>query len=156
MKPSRSCTVVLVNLSTSRAEGAGAVLWSEVVATAAIWWGGDWPQVRAWLRLVRVCLEAPCEGDLEALCREAERCRVIAAWPIAWAVRAATAACVVEARRAGVWPAWRALPFALSLRVHPLSLAEEVLEESARAGGRDLEVARVAWRELAARHGVVA
>lgn len=116
--------------------------------------------MRAWLRLARwLCLARAGEGGaavLEALCRSAEVVRGRAPWALAWVVRAGTCAAVLEARRAGRWPAWRALPYTLSLYAHPMGLAVDVLEAAAESSGLPAEVGRAAWRELARAHGVVA
>lgn len=149
MKSCSSVTVVQVTLSTSDPVAPGALLWVEVVAVAALWWGllGD-AAVATWLREARAWLAGG--GSLEGVCVSAARAEGLGAWPVAWAVRAGTCALAREARASGRWPAWRALPCALSAFVHPLGLAREVLHAAAEVGEVDAaEVERV-WRELAA------
>lgn len=149
MKSCSSCTVVQVTLSTSDPPAPGALLWVELVAVAALWWGllGD-AAVATWLREARAWLAGA--GSLEGVCVSAARAEGLGAWPVAWAVRAGTCALAREARAAGRWPAWRALPCALSGFVHPAALGLEVLHAAAEVGGVDAaEVERV-WRELAA------
>ena len=130
------------------------MFWVEVVALAALWWGllGD-AAVATWVREVRAWLAGA--GSLEGVCLAASRSEGLGAWAIAWAIRAATCAAVVEARSSGRWPSWRALPYRLSVHVHPVGLAREVLEAAAERGG--VEAAEVArrWSELCAAHRVV-
>lgn len=80
----------------------------------------------------------------------AARAEGLGAWPVAWAVRAGTCALAREARAAGRWPAWRALPCALSAFVHPLGLAREVLHAAAEVGAVEASEVERVWRELAA------
>lgn len=143
--------------STARGESRGAfALWVAVVSASLALWSPreELGPVRAWLRLALAV-----EGGaplLEALCRAAELARARSPWALGWVVRAATCAAVIEAREAGRWPVWRALPYSLSLYLHPVSLAAEVLEAAAESDGLPVEVGRAAWRELARAHGVIA
>lgn len=149
MKSCSSCTVVQVSLSTSEPPAPGALLWVEVVAVAALWWGllGD-AAVATWLREARAWLAGG--GSLEGVCVSAARAEGLGAWPVAWAVRAGTCAMAREARASGRWPAWRALPFAATGFVHPIGLAREVLYAASEVGAVEAsEVDRV-WCELAA------
>jgi len=153
VKSCSSCTVVQVSLSTSDPTAAGAAFWLEVVALAALWLGllGD-AAVATWVREARAWLGGG--GTLEGVCVAASRSEGLGAWAVAWAIRAATCAAVIEARSSGRWPAWRAVPYRLSGSVHPVMLAREVLEAAAERGGVDgAEVAR-RWGELCAAHGV--
>lgn len=138
----------------------GSALWVEVVGVALAWWvplpGEYLSPVRAWLAAVRVWLAGGGGASLEVVCREAEACRAGVPWALAWAVRAATCAVVLEAREAGRWPVWRAVPFRLSLYLHPASLAAEVLEAAADSSGTTVAEARRVWREIARRNGVIA
>lgn len=154
MKSCSSVTVVTVTLSTSEPAAPGASLWVEVVALAALWLGllGD-ATVATWVREVRAWMAGG--GSLEGVCLSASRAETLSSWPVAWSIRAATCAAVLEARSSGRWPVWRAVPFRLSGYAHPLALAREVLEFAGDAGGVDpTEVAR-RWGELARAHGVV-
>lgn len=154
VKSCPSCKSVQVNLSTSEPAGAGAAFWVEVVALAAAWLGllGD-ASVATWVREVRAWLAGG--GSLEGVCVAASRSERLDAWSVAWAIRAATCAAVVEARSSGRWPLWRAIPYRLSGYVHPVGLAREVLELAGERG--EVEPAEVSrrWRELAVAHGVV-
>lgn len=154
MKSYSSVTVVTVTLSTSEPAAPGASLWVEVVALAALWLGllGD-ATVATWVREVRAWMAG--DGSLEGVCLSASRAETLSSWPVAWSIRAATCAAVVEARSSGRWPAWRAVPFRLSGHVHPLTLAREVLEFAGDAGRVDPAEVTRRWRELAAAHGVV-
>lgn len=138
----------------------GSALWVEVVAVAVAWWvalpGESLAPVGAWLVAVRAWLAGDGGASLESVCRAAEASRVGAPWPLAWAVRAATCAVVLEAREAGRWPLWRAVPYRLSLYLHPASLAAEVLEAAADSRGVTVAEARGVWREIARRNGVIA
>ena len=154
VKSCSTCTVVVVSLSTCEPAAPGSLLWVEVVALAALWLGllGD-ATVATWAREVRAWLAGG--GSLEGVCLSASRAETLSSWPVAWSIRAATCAAVVEARSSGRWPVWRSVPFRLSGHVHPLGLAREVLEFAGDAGGIPAaEVAR-RWGELARAHGVV-
>ena len=153
VKPADSCKGAVASVSSSGALGA---LWVAVVAQSLSWWSPreGLGAARAWLRLALAWLSGI--ERVEALCGAAERAREGSPWPIGWAVRAATCALLIELREAGRWPAWRAIPYALSLRVHPLSLGYEVLEAAAWSSGRSVEDAREAWSAMCARAGVVA
>lgn len=155
MKACSTCNHVQSEPSTL---SPGARLWVEVVHAALAWWvalpGEDLAPVGAWLLAVGAWLSGA--GALEGVCIGAEACRARAPWPLAWAVRAATCALVIEAREAGSWPRWRALPYRLSLYLHPAELAVDVLEAAAESSGRGVEDARALWREVARRHGVIA
>lgn len=149
VKSCSSCTVVQVTLSTSDPPAPGALLWVELVAVAALWWGllGD-AAVGTWLREARAWLGGA--GSLEGVCVSAARAEGLGAWPVAWAVRAATCALAREARASGRWPAWRSLPFAVSGYEHPAGLAREVLFAAAEVGGVEASEVERVWRELAA------
>lgn len=142
-------------------DAPGAALWVAVVASSLAWWsvrpGETLAPVRAWLAASIAWLAAASgAGDLARVCEAAEACRARAPWPLAWAVRAGTCAMVLEARAAGAWPSWRALPYRLSLYVHHVSLASEVLDAAAESSGVSEAEARRVWRELARAHGVIA